>query len=373
MSSRAIVRSTVAGHARFLGAVGGMRRASNIPIGPSRWVEGSKAGPLGKFSESANQHAMRSSRPPISMLLVACVAALVCAASSATAQTTNDLTRDQVPGRDDRSAVAQMWIPSVSLSFAGLPEDRSAKAFSDTSGFQDGDSVGFPWSVGGDLELASPVIYSHRLKPRLWVHAGAGGVFDSEDPVTSVGEPGSPPLESSFQSVPEAIENVGSAVRVQAKNWILNGGVGVQFELEALDRTVTLRPTLEWTYRRDEIRGILGGGEAESLTPAGLCDPCRTLFIKTETEKGYHSLGGGLEAEVDGTRIGDFELRFFLSGRFYRVLGDRKTELSPSGSWVRSDGLPTSRPDTVFDIEYERDPWHYRFGVGLRLLLAPEE
>ncbi len=299
---------------------------------------------------------------------------MLCVVSSAGAQSANDLTEDQSRARrNGQTAEAQQWIPSVSLSFAGLPENRSAKADSDTSGFQDGESVGFPWTVGGDLEIASPVIYSHRLKPRITMHAGAGGVFDSEDPVTSIGEPGLPPLESPFQSVPEAIENIGSAVRVQAKNWILNGGVGVLLELEALDRKIYLRPSLEWTYRKDEVRAILGGGEAESLTSAGLCNPCRTLFIEAETEKGYHSLGGGLEAEVDGTRVGDFELRFYLSGRFYRVLGDRKTSLSASGSWVRSDGLPTSRPDTVFDVEYERDPWHYRFGAGIRLLWMPEE
>jgi hypothetical protein len=316
---------------------------------------------------------MRSARSSISLLVVACGAMVICVASSASAQPATDLTEDQSPARNEGTALDRQWIPSLSLSFAGLPENRSAQANSDTSGFQDGESVGFPWTVGGDLELASPVIYAHSLKPRITLHAGVGGVFDSEDPVTSLGEPGSPPLESPFQSVPEAIENIGSAVRVQAKNWIVNGGVGLVLELEALDRRIYLRPSLEWTYRKDEVRAILGGGEAESLTPAGLCDPCRTLFIKSETEKGYHSLGGGLEAEVDGTRVGDFELRFYLSGRFYRVLGDRKTSLSPSGSWERSDGLPTSRPDTVFDIEYERDPWHYRFGAGIRLLWMPED
>lgn len=316
---------------------------------------------------------MRSSRSFFYVSLVVLGASLVGGGDSAFAESARDLMQDQPPLPERRLPESERWIPSISLSFAGLPENRSASANSDTSGFQDGESVGFPWTVGGDLGVASPVLFSHRWKPRLTIHAGAGGVFDSEDPVTTQGEPGAPPLEAVFQSVPEAIENIGAAVRVQSRNWIVNGGVGVLLELDAFDRKVYLRPSLEWTYRRDEIRGILGGGEAESLTDTGLCDPCRTLYITAETEKGYHSLGAGLEAEVDGTRIGDFELRFFLSGRFYHVLGDRKTALSPSGSWERSDGLPTARPDTVFDIRYEREPWHYRFGAGLRLLWMPED
>jgi len=276
----------------------------------------------------------------------------------------------------ERATLEGAWQPGLSLFFGGLPDRREAKAFSDTSGFQDGEGLGLPWTVGGSLEVASPVVLDGPVPTRLFVHAGAGGVFDSDDPVTSTGDPGSPPFESSTLPAPESIENVGAAVRAQAKPWQLSGGVGAAFEFEAFDRTVYLRPSLEWMYRRDTIRAILGGGENEDPNPPPpnfLCNPCRTLFIDAQREKGYHSLGAGLAAELDGARSEDFELRFFASLAAFHILGDRTADLSPTGTWVRSDGQPTTRvpPETVFVTEYKREAWHYRFGVGVRLVWHP--
>jgi hypothetical protein len=266
------------------------------------------------------------------------------------------------------------WIPSISLTSAGLPEDRKAEAESDISGYQDGESVGFPWSIGSEVGLASPVLSRSMFKPRLIIHAGTAYVLDGNDPVSTVGDTGNPPAENPFQPDPDSIENQGSAVKVQAKEWVLTGGVGALFELEAFDRTFFLRPSLEWMYRKDEIQTFLGAGEGETLDADGNCAPCRTLFIDSQTEKGYHSLGAGLEASIDGGRMGDFLARFFASARVYHILGDRKTSLNTTGTWLLPDGSPSSRvpPTTTFNARYEREPVHYRVGVGLQLLWQPE-
>lgn len=273
-------------------------------------------------------------------------------------------------------AFASGWQPGLSFHLSGLPERREATATSDTSGFQDGEQLGFPFAVGGSLELASPRLVEGVLPTRLFVHAGGAAVLDPESPITSTGDPGSPPFQSPVQPAPESIENVGAAVRAQAKPWLLSGGLGAVLEVEGFDRTFHIRPSLEWMYRRDTIRTILGGGENEDPNPAPpgfLCNPCRTLFIDTQREKGYHSLGLGLAAEVDGPRREGFEVRFFANFAAFRILGDRRADLSSSETWVRSDAQPTSRvpPQTTFDTTYRRTPWHYRFGVGARVVWDP--
>ncbi len=272
--------------------------------------------------------------------------------------------------------LASDWQPGLSLQLSGLPERREATATSDTSGFQDGEQLAFPFAVGGSLELASPVVVRGALPIRLFVHAGGAAVIDPEGPVTSNGDPGGPPFQSPVQPAPESIENVGATVRAQAKPWLLSGGVGAIFEIEAFDRTLYLRPSVEWMYRRDTVRTILGGGENEDPNPAPpgfLCNPCRTLFLDTQREKGYHSAGLGLAAEVDGPKRDDFEVRFFANLTVFHILGDRGADLSSSATWIRTDAQPTTRvpAETTFDTTYDREPWHYRFGVGARLVWHP--
>lgn len=269
---------------------------------------------------------------------------------------------------------AKRWMPGLSMYFAGLPEERSASADSELTVFQDGETTGFPWSIGVEAEIATPVLLPGPMRPRLSLHGGAGYVIDSDDPVSTFGDPGGRPFVSPSQPDPASIENQGAAVRAQSKSLVLTGGIGSALEFEVFDRTLHLRPSLEWMYRRDTIQAILGAGEAEALDVNGNCAPCRILYIDAQQEKGYHSLGLGLDAALDGGRAGDFLVRFFASGRAYHILGDRKTAFSPEGTWERTDGMPTNRadPTTEINARYEREPFHFRVGVGVRLLWLPE-
>jgi hypothetical protein len=270
------------------------------------------------------------------------------------------------------SAANARWVPSASLYTMGQAEQRSARMDSDTSPFKDGDSLGLLWSIGGTADIATPVLLDVPGSPRLFAHADVGFVYSLEDPVTTEGDPGgrpSLPIGNTFQS----ITNVGSSVRAEAKPLVLSGGVGPEFSFQAFDRGFRVRPTLEWMYRRDTMKVTLGGGETESLTSDACTPSCRTLFIKSQTEKGYHSLGPGIELETDAGRVGDFLLGFYGSFRAYYLVGDRKANLRLQGSWTRLDGQPTTRADTVFSTRYERDPWHYRFGMGFRVLWSPED
>jgi hypothetical protein len=287
-----------------------------------------------------------------------------------------------VRAEEDRPLDEDRWIPGFSIFTTGHAVQRAAQMVADTSVATgqttldaDGTSLGLLWSFGGSLDLASPVVLDVPGRPRFFSHADVGYTYDVEDPVKTIGVPGNPPVLPPNQTNRLAIENVGASVRAEAKPLTLSGGVGTVFEFQAFERGFRLRPTLEWIYQRDTMKNTLGGGEVETAgaTPTQ-CAPCRTLFIKNQTEKGYHSLGPGFELEADVGRAGDFLVGFYSSFRAYYLVGDRKANVRSTGSWKRTDnGQPSTRPDTVFITQYEREPWQYRFGVGLRVMWSPEE
>jgi len=273
------------------------------------------------------------------------------------------------------------WIPSGSLFSMGNVEKRDAQMSADTSVRQgqgdldsDGQSIGLPWSFGGTLDLTSPVLFDAPGRPRFFAHADFGYTYDLEDPVNTIGDPGSTPVLPPSQSSASAIQNIGASVRAEGKPLTFAGGFGPVFEFEAFERGFRFRPTLEWMYRRDTMKVALGGGESEAPPPSQVCNPdCRYVFIRSQTEKGYHSLGPGFELEADVGRAGDFLVGFYGSFRALYLVGDRKANLRSRGEWQTFGGGPTTRPDTQYVTEYERDPWLYRFGAGLRIYWLPEE
>lgn len=278
-------------------------------------------------------------------------------------------------------SVDDRWIPSASLYSFGNADQRTARMSADTAlkpgqpllDLED-QSYAWLWSVGGTVDLATPVLLDLPGRPRFFVHADVGFSYDVEDPIVTSGDPGSPPI------VPERgaetalnIDKVGAAVRAEGKSLVLSGGFGPQLSFEYLDRGFRVRPTLEWMYRVDTIKSLLGGAESEAATGT-LCNPsCRTLFIKAQNEKGYHSIGPGFELEADVGRFGDFMVGWYGSVRAFYVVSDRKANIRTTGAWRRIDNQPTTRPDTAFVTRYEREPWHYRFGMGIRVSWLPEE
>lgn len=264
------------------------------------------------------------------------------------------------------------WIPGASIFSMGNPEKREARASSDALDDLSGKSTGFPWAVGGSAEIASPVVVDIPGRPRFYFHADVAYATEGEDVVLSQGDPGP---TSIFGTVPvvQSIRGVGQAIRTEIKPLLLTGGIGTVWSFEAFDRTFRVRPSVEWMYQRQTVKAILGAGENEGVDPA-LCEPCRLLFIESETEKGYHSVGPGLELEMVAGRAGDFLLSFYASGRAYRILGPRKANAGGRGLWQRTDGLPTTRPSptTDFRATFKRRTWHYRFGFGLRFSWLPQ-
>jgi hypothetical protein len=281
----------------------------------------------------------------------------------------------------DRSTDGDRWIPSLSIFTMGNVEQRQARMSADTPVRQnqgnldaDGQSFGLPWSVGGTLDLSTPVLLEVPGRPRLFAHADVGFTYDVNDLVVGIGDPGAEPVLPANQTASSAIQNIGASVRAEGKPLTFAGGVGPAFEFHAMERGFRFRPTLEWMYRRDTMKTVFGGGESEAPPPQLACIPdCRFVFVRSQTEKGFHLIGPGFEAEADVGRVGDFRVGWYGSFRALYVVRDRKANLRSIGEWQRFDGQPTSRADTEFVTQYEREPWDYRFGMGIRISWLPEE
>ena len=113
-------------------------------------------------------------------------------------------------------------------------------------------------------------------------------------------------------------------------------------------------------------------GVVQPLTPpppdaegAATC-PCRTASGQATKTKNWHSLGAGLELELDTARAGPFLMALYASAQAYAVLGDRKVEIRGSSPW--DDGSGT----LDYASRYEAEPWRYRLGVGLRFRWLPD-
>jgi hypothetical protein len=281
-----------------------------------------------------------------------------------------------IPGAgQERDAAARedsRWVPGFSAFSGVLIQDRQAAIESVERGLVEGDSNAVFGFVGFSAELATPALGPVPGRPRLFVHGDASILFDSQESVANQGSPG-PLLEMGPPSNPNqpppvaAVTGQGSAVKVQTQPLGLSAGAGVAFSLEAWERAFRIKPSIEWQWQEDEVTGQLGVAEsiADPGNPQAQC-PCRKVLVEASTTQGFHSLGAGLEIEMDAARAGPVMLSLYTSGQAYHVLGDRTVELTGTGTFDDGDR------DVSFVAGYERDPWHCRIGVGLRLRWLPE-
>ena len=268
------------------------------------------------------------------------------------------------------------WIPAISLLTAGNFEGRKGTLESQERGRFDDDSAFALWSVAFSTELSTPAWSALPGRPRMFMHADVVAVFDPEAPVVNDGDPG--PLRIVTQRPDggglaplNGVQGRGSTLRAQANPLALSAGAGVAFRTEIWERSLHIKPSIEWFWQQEQIFGTLGEAESEGANPE-FCGPCRTLFTSDSRKNDFHSLGPGLELELDAARISDFVMTVFVSGRAYHILGGRKVAFESTGTWM-VDGAPsTVRADSTLTANYEREPWHFQAGIGVRVRWLPE-
>jgi hypothetical protein len=285
----------------------------------------------------------------------------------------------QAFGQDEDSRTESgRWAPAVAVTGGVLVQSVSGQVASgDVLGpsfspnpaqpirpAASGESVLVPPFVGGDLELMSPGAASLPGSPRLFVHAGAAAVFPQTLTPAKEGAPG--PLEAPPGVTggirEDTVFGQGSQTSVENGPVVVTAGAGVAFTVDAFDRTIRIKPSVEYLWEELEVRGTVQRAVAlTSISAADGIEDFRLIVLRGQETTGFHGLGPGLEVETDAAQAGPFMASVFVGAQFYAILGDRTVAFGASNEF-----------DETAAWTAERDPWAYRAAVGLRLRWAPE-
>jgi len=275
----------------------------------------------------------------------------------------------------DRAADSR-WIPGLAIKSRGHFQEREGTVETLERGLVESTSTAASWSIGLDLELASPVVANLPGRPRLFVHGGPLLTIDSEDPVANEADPGRPVIQEIPPQGTRPLAGVtgrGSATRAEARPLAWSAGAGIAFETVLNDLTIRLKPSLEWHYQRDRIR--VSFTDAEVVGAGTECLPCRLIFIDSTSIQDYHSVGPGLELEFDVSRLSEqFTLTFFTSFSALALVSGRNALESTTRGWT-IDGQPDLAripPQSTVTSRYRREVWHYQAGLGVRVRWFPE-
>ena len=254
---------------------------------------------------------------------------------------------------------SQRWVPSFALKSGLLMSSASGEVAStgrpSASGTEDLIS---PW-IGGSLELMTPAWESLGGRTRFFVHGGLSGNVGLERDLAKEGAPGEfkVPTIPQFGS-PDLVRGQGSVTSVKPTGFQASAGIGLSFTIDTDWRPIRIKPSLEYLVEEVEVSGVVH--RATSLDPS---IPTFNLYAVSGAERRFfHSLGPGLEVEADIFRKGPMLLALMGSGGAYRLLGDSDVEFSSTD--------PTGVESATWG--YTKDPWTYRFDVGVRFRWVPD-
>lgn len=287
-----------------------------------------------------------------------------------------------------KRAEGARWIPGLSLNTGFLVGQRDGLTESEERGSQVGDTTTFSGFLGARAEIQTPRIARIPTAPRIFARADVSYSLDNDEAITNEGDPGDPitNLDNRLGAGEPVLGvlGVGTTLRSQTEPLILSGALGMIFSKDIAGRTVRFRPSLEWMFLREELRLAFGDAESEGSDPIR-CNPCRVTSSEIQTTKAYHSMGPGMELDVDAGRWGGFKVSLFTQFKVLRILGDRKVNLASTSSWftreetvVNGQAVITSidpavgRADTTVRAKYRRDPWNYVGLAGIRIVWSPE-
>ncbi len=252
---------------------------------------------------------------------------------------------------------------------------------------------------GVNFELMTPEL-PIPSSPRLFVGADIAAAFGFERAVAREGDPGAlacPLDELACESTrfnENAVLGQGSEVVATLDSVIYGIHAGIAFPFEFYGRALRVKPSFAWIRYGVDVEGLLVDAECRELPRARPNLPINTQCFNTFNrttgaliEEGilreirlpasasgsFNGVGPGLDFEMDTGRFGPLGTSLFVGARFYRILGNRKIELSASESFPQeflmdgvtpADGLGPATTNARFN--FEMDPWMYRVGIGLR-------
>lgn len=294
------------------------------------------------------------------------------------------------PPTGAQEAETQRWVPAFSVYSGALVQGADGQVASGPILGPPGPSVCNPASgigcirpaaagddlvvsafVAGSAELMTPGLAFVPGRPRLFVHAGVGGLFGSTRDVAKEGSPDAfvlpdPDLIPPDRVTAGQIRGQGSGTSVEVQPLLVSAGVGIAFTLHVWERRLRIKPSFEYLREEIELSGVVN--RVVTANPDGNCPfpaPADTRFrciqLRGSDSKVYHGIGPGLEIELDAARAGPFMLAVFVAGQGYSFLGDLE---------MRATGTNEFGETAVWQAE--KDRWGFRGGVGLRFRWLPE-
>jgi len=264
------------------------------------------------------------------------------------------------------------WLPSIAANAGVRVIQVDEASVSSIRGEFVGDDDRLFGYLGGNFQIETPVLTERGGGPRLFARIGAATNFDTEDRVVNEGAPGEiiiRVIDNNGDGIPDArplvagIEGRGSATGVKTESPTVTAGFGVDFELAALDRTIHIKPSIEWIWEEERIKTVLGYAESRAGDPSDC--PCRTLRARGINTESFYGLGPGIEIEVEAGRLGPLRLGVYAQSQAY-YLFDRKKDIEATGDFSDGSGSLTVQS------KYTRERWDYRAGFGLRFHWLPE-
>jgi hypothetical protein len=234
------------------------------------------------------------------------------------------------------------------------------------------------------LEIMTPGLQGVPGRPRAFAHGGAGTAFSFTRNVAKEGIPGPIQFPAPAARVGEGeVKGIGSKTAGTVKTPVFSAGIGPAFTLDAFERRLRIKPSVEWMRQEFEVTGRLvrvyrkDTGKGSSC-PGGVCPPASSFFlqepidIKTSDTKTFHGIGPGLEVEMDAGRAGPVVMSLFVAGQAYYMLGDREVHLV--GTDTISDPVMVPTEQTVSaDFDFNIHQWSYQGGLGVRFRWVPED
>jgi hypothetical protein len=237
--------------------------------------------------------------------------------------------------------------------------------------------------MGASLELMTPGLQDLGGRPRLFAHAGAATAFSFDRDTAKEGIPGDVeyPIAPGLRFGEGEIKGIGSETSGEVQTLVLSAGLGTAFTLDAFERRLRIKPSIEWmrqeikvsgrlvrVYRKDTGTGT-GSGTAQPASSFFLQEP---IDIQADDTRPFHGIGPGLEVEMDAGRAGPVVLSLFLSGQAYYMLGNRDVQLTGTDQITDPALVPTTQTVSA-DFDFNIHQWSYQGGMGIRFRWVPED
>jgi len=234
--------------------------------------------------------------------------------------------------------------------------------------------------VAGSLELMTPGVTSVPGRPRLFVHGDAAVSFAFTRDIAKEGIPGA------FEVAPNvvfpnerSIRGQGSTTTAELKPLLISAGAGVAFTVDAWERRLRIKPSVEYLREEIEVSGTVRRavqtrvGDPPDIPPPATedfpDDGFRLIELSGGDKRAFHGIGPGLEIEMDAGRAGPLVLAVYVAGQAYAFLGDLEMEFSDRNALVNEVGEVEYETATW---SFEKKRWGFRTGVGLRFRWVPE-